>query len=89
MYVFTDLHQRIALWPKPLFPRCPILDCSILNPFSKCVFVLSRILGENAHISARNLWDAFRAVGLEKGRMLERSYPSVATKEGNMALQIF
>lgn len=51
MYFFTDLHQQIASWPKLLFPYwtifCPILDCSILNPFSKCVFVLSRIFREN------------------------------------------
>lgn len=47
VYFFTDLHQRIASWPKLLFPSCPILDCSILNPFSKCVFVLSRIFREN------------------------------------------
>ena len=47
MYVFMDLHQRIASWPKRLFPRCLILDCSVLNPFSKCVFVLSRIFRQN------------------------------------------
>lgn len=53
VYVFTDLQQRIALWPNLLFPKCPILDCSILNPFSKCVFVLSRLFRKNQLIYPR------------------------------------
>lgn len=46
IYIFTNLYQRTASWPELLFPKCSVLDCSILNPFSKCVFVLSRIVRE-------------------------------------------
>lgn len=41
------------------------------------------------YIPEKKLWDAFTAVGLEKGRMLKRSDSSAATKEEHMALQIF
>lgn len=44
--IFTNLYQRAASWPELLFPKCSGLDCSILNPFSKCVFVLSRMVGK-------------------------------------------
>lgn len=43
----------------------------------------------SSYIPERKLWDAFTAVGLEKGRMLERSYPSAVTKEEHVALPIF